>query len=373
MNEFLEATYIGWDKEIPEISAHPNGKYYRAKMKLNDREVTAILVEDEKGKGRRKIKVIGWYDLEDSKYGSIFRKKGFDKYFTESKGDFEHAEPEIQTIIDLSQLELTIPYDYVPDESKTEFYKEQAIGRTELNNQLFYMKKRAILETRKVQFQQRIKQDESEMPEISLSNILPQLSEEEKQEAKRIFDRTLRCVLYGKYSYNDYITVMKHLTDIVKNKGIVISKSSEDRILKADQHWIGATSGKETTTFVVPGDSFIAKRIPTSNDRHFAERNNDSSKLRRILDINYGTDGIVFYSMENLKEEEDGQYYVWCDGKNRPTKKSPLGVIGRELYRPYSPEDSYLVFKTKSGELAFIYTYFKDDYKVKEQTPDQDR
>lgn len=373
MNEFLEATYIGWDKEIPGLSAHPNGKYYRAKMKLNDREVTAILVEDEKGKGKRKIKVIGWYDLEDPKYGSIFRKKGFDKYFNESKGDFEHSEPEIPTIIDLSQLELTIPYDYIPDESKTDFYKEQAIGRAELNNQLFYMKKRAILETRKVQFQERIKQDEIEMPEISLSNILSQLSEEEKEEAKRIFDRTLRCVLYGKYSYKDYVTVMQHLTDIVKNKGIVISKSSEDRILMGDQHWKNATNGKETTTFVVPGDSFISKRTPTSNDRYFAEKNNDSSRLRRILDINYGTDGIVFYNMENLKEEEEGQYYVWCDGKNRPTKKSPLGVIGREQYTSRPPENSFLVFKTKSGELAFIHTYFKDDYRVKEQTTDQYR
>ena len=262
MERFLKVEYIGKNTEnILETSQI--AKYYRTIMQLDGRDVIVYLDQryNIMENGRKPIlRVRGWLDMDDPRVNEIYTSSN------ESQ-NFERAPEPIQTQIDLSQVQV-----YLPDENYLDATKsEQDRGRNILEAQLFEMKKRLILSERKAQFYERLDAYEAEHPEIRIDSILSELNDEEKERAKDLHDKMMKCVIMGKYSYRCYISFMQNLVSIIRGNNIALSsRENVENLLY----------GRKTKTFSIPGNRFIARFC---HDEARPYRKSD------ILNIDFGT------------------------------------------------------------------------------------
>lgn len=347
----INAKYLGG---ITNEFGYIAQKIYKIPIKIEEKEIIAyISVENKPRYSRNKndgstptITVVGWYDLDDPVCKDNFKRINYDSYYSHSdeKKHFVHDENEPEEQINLLDVQVPIPYDYVPNENDTPFMQRFKKVNSEIANQIFEAKKKYIIAKRKEHFLQLLKKEEQRLPKIKLSNVLAELNSEEQERALNLYDKMIHCIMRGKYSFRDYSTFIKGLPNVVKDKGIFLSREDEDRI------W-NRTSPQMTTTFYVPSNKVVAGYCPRARDT----RTDESMQRYRdkILDANHGYSSLSFQQLGELGDDEKVKYRS--------------SNTGREIVYPIGNLKPFIVCNGENGEFTIIPEEYKTNYIVEEE------
>lgn len=334
MGRYLKGTYLGRDTDESRSSKHPDGRYYKIPMTIDGKDIMAYVVVqyearyDGSNENAPTIRTVSWYDLDDSEFGYEFKRRGYDKLCSESneKLKFEHAQVEQEKILDILDLQVPIPYDYVPDPNQTQFAQNYRVMIARINSELFEMKKKLIISSRKEHFLMRLEELEENIPSLRLENVMNYFDDSERKYALSLYDRMIFCIMKGKYSFNDYRVFMRNLPNIVRGQGILVSDNQVEQIMKQNNE-------RTTTTFVIPTDRIIAGRCPNQWEVQTVRAHNKAKE--KIIDINYSSDDLVYYP---LSKNSNNRHAIQVGGV-----EEAIGSIGR-----------FAICKRFDGEITFV-------------------
>lgn len=327
MEEYLDAIYIGKDTSDEKFSAHPHGRYYKTLVRINDRVITIyFVIEMQKGYTEYNCDeivptmiVLGWYDLNDRIYGERFAEMNFDKLYSDShpEYDFEHDDDETPCKIDLFDVQVPVPNDYIPLATDSPFFQYYNSVTAQVCKLIFDRKKKLFLEKRMKKFMSKLKKYEEEYPDVKLDNILKKLKKAEKEETVNLHKTIVQCVLLGKYSFNNYLIFMKNIVSLIRHKEILITRKKQDEISTKEDIIL-------TDTYEVPSNELIAGLRPRKIDidnGYTIKQYKD-----RILSLEFSFEHFDTFKLKKLDEKEKGSY--WSPSTIRD-KEEAIGKIGK--------------------------------------------
>lgn len=325
MNRYLNATYLGRDTDETRSSKHPDGRYYKVPMNINEKNIIAYLVVqhepryDGNNEKAPTIRCVGWYDLDDPEFGYEFQIRGYDKLCSESDENikFEHAYVEEEKVLDILDMQVPIPYDYVPNSNQTPFAQNYRRIYARINTELFEMKKRLIMGARNDHFVTRIKEAEENNPELKFESITASFNKKEKNLASKLYDRMLLCIIRGKYSFNDYRVFMRNLDNIIRGEGVLISGNQLKLIIENNEETL-------TKTFVAPTDRELAGQCP--NQRELITERAHRKAKEKTINVNYSIDEIMYYPICRTSLD---RHAFQVDGID-----NAIGTLGRFIICP---------------------------------------
>ena len=353
VNDVIDVTYLG--ETI--INGYPPKKIYKMPIEIDGKQIIAyISIEldhsyNKRTGGKPTIKVIGWYDLDDSICGDNFRRVNYDSYYSHSEGkeDYKPAKEEKQEQIHLLDVQTPIPEEYEPSEKDNPFMQRFKEINSKIANKIFQMKKTFIMTKRKEQLSEELKELEQRNPKMKLSNVLSGLNDEQKEKAVSLYNKMILCIIRGKYSYDSYCTFIKGLPDVAKGKGIFLSDDSESRIVKS-------TIPRMTSTFRTPSNKTIAGISPENYDARSEE--NLQRYRKRVIDINHGYAFLSFRQLGELGDNEKVRYY---SNYTEPGQVEAIGKIG-----------PFIVCTGDNDEFTILPENLKKDFEVNEHKKHHD-
>lgn len=298
----IAATYLGHFRD--ECSNIVTERVYSMPTEIDGRQVVAYISvkkEQQLGKYSRggsisNIRVLGWYDLDDPICGDEFKRRSYDKYFTKPNRRklYEPGTGERKEKINLLDVRTPLPFEYTAREDDTPFmrrFKEVSQG---ISNQLFNQKKSYILLSRKDSFLEELKKA-NRNPQQELKSMFAGFNEQEKEKARYLYDRMILCLVKGKYSYEDFCSFMDGLPNVVRGKGLFLSREEQKKL----------SDGKTPTmvsTFYSPSDSAIANISPNAYD--LGSKAKMEVYRKRVIDINHGTSALTYFQLGELGNSE---------------------------------------------------------------------
>lgn len=346
----INVTYLGG---ITNDDGYICQKIYKMPIKIEGKEIIAYISVENKNRYIKNkndgstptITVMGWYDLDDPICKENFKRINYDGYYSHSdeKRHFVHDEEEPEEQINLLDVQVPIPYDYVPNENDNPFRQRFNKVNSEIANQIFETKKQYIIAKRKESFLKLLKNEEQRFPEIKLINVLGNLKSEEQEKALSLYDKMIHCIMRGKYSFRDYCTFVRGLPDVVKGKGIFLSEEDEYRMWKKN-------SPLMTSTFYVPSNKVVAGICPRARD---TRTENSMQRYRdKTLDANHGYSSLSFQQLGELGDDEKERY-----------KSGDNGIKIVDAIGNLKP---FIVCAGENGEFTIVPEEHKSRYIVEE-------